>query len=199
MKPSKKVVATSVAAAGFTAAVFTTVAPFLKGWEGTDLVAARDKIGTGHPITYCNGLTSTDGKVVIGQRFTPAQCDARLARALPTYLKPLQACIKRPVSVHAMAAALDAAYNAGPVAVCHSPMVAHFNAGDEKAGCSAFKGWYVRASGVVRRGLISRRNSEAKLCLQGASERPHWWTDPPPEDVKPWWQRLARKILLRGA
>src|ERR1700761_2104967 len=106
MKPTKKVVA-SVAAAGFAASVIAATVPFLKSWEGTDLVAVRDPIGTGHPLTYCNGLTSTDGSVKLGQRFTPAQCDAKLAVSLPKYLAPLQACVKVKAPIKVMAALLD--------------------------------------------------------------------------------------------
>ena len=58
---------------------------FTPGWEGMDSVAKRDAIGTGHPITYCNGLTSVDGSVRVGQHFTKAECDKRLAAALPKY------------------------------------------------------------------------------------------------------------------
>lgn len=189
MKPSKKVVAGTAAA--FTVAVLGATTPFLKKWEGTDLVAVRDPIGTGHPLTYCNGLTATDGSVKPGQKFTPAQCDARLAKALPKYLNPLQACIKKTIPVHSMAAALDAAYNAGPVAVCRSPMVTRFNEGAIEAGCNAFKGWYISSAGVVRRGLINRRNAEVKLCLQGLAE-------PQPTQPMPWWQRWARLVTFKS-
>lgn len=114
MKPSKKIVATSVAAAGLASLVIQSVLPFTIKWEGTDLVAKRDMIGTGHPLTWCHGATSADDKAVRpGQRFTPAQCDAQLAKDLPRYLEPLQACIKHPVPVKVMGAVLDAAYKIG--------------------------------------------------------------------------------------
>lgn len=154
------------------AAVIALCVPFLTYWEGTDLVAKRDAIGTGHPITYCHGQTDEFGKVKAGDRFTPAQCDALLAKSLPKYLAPLQACIKVAIPDKAMGAALDAAYNAGDAAVCHSPMVAKFNAGDIKGGCEAFAGWYVRAAGNVVRGLVRRREAERKLCLEGVNEPP---------------------------
>jgi lysozyme len=141
-------------------------------YEGLDLVAKRDRIGTGHPITYCHGLTSTDGAVAIGQRFTPEQCKELLAGALPKYLVPIEACIHISLPDKVKASLLDAAYNAGPAAVCKSSMLVRMNAGDLAGGCNAFKGWYIRASGKVVKGLINRRNGERQLCLQGLSEKP---------------------------
>lgn len=188
MKPALK--KTAVA----TAAVIAIATPFLVKWEGTDLKAVRDPIGTGHPITYCHGQTAEFGKVKVGQKFTPAQCDELLAQSLPIYLKPLQDCIKRLVPTKVMAAALDAAYNAGPTAVCHSPMVAKMNAGDIRGACAAFSGWYIRASGHVVQGLIARRNSERDLCLEGAAEGLPERIEP--SKRMPWWQRWARNILM---
>lgn len=163
MKTSSKVGATG-------AAVIACCVAFTPGWEGTDLVAKTDKIGTGHPLTYCHGQTDEFGKVKAGQRFTPAQCDKLLAESLPKYLAQLKPCIKVDLPTKTEGALLDAAYNAGSSAVCKSPMVAKMNGGSLIDGCNAFKGWYVRASGRVVKGLINRRNGEAKLCLEGASE-----------------------------
>lgn len=140
-------------------------------YEGMDLVARRDKIGTGHPITYCNGLTSADGKVTVGQRFTPEQCTELLAGALPKYLAPIEKCIHVSLPDKVKASLLDAAYNAGPAAVCKSPMLAHMNAGNVTAGCNSFKNWYIRSDGAVRKGLINRRNGERQLCLSGLNEK----------------------------
>jgi lysozyme len=98
-----------------------------------------------------------------------------LAKSLPKYLTPLQKCVTVELPVKTMAALLDASYNAGPAAVCRSPMVKKMNAGDIKGGCNAFEGWYVRSDGQVRRGLVARRSglagdkrvNEKQLCLQG--------------------------------
>jgi lysozyme len=152
------------------AAVIAAVLSFTTKWEGTDLVAKRDAIGTGHPVTYCHGQTSEFGDVKVGQRFTPAQCKEKLAASMPKYLAGIDPCIKREIPVKTKAALLDAAYNAGPAAVCHSRMVALMNEGKIEAGCKAFPTWYVRSDGQVRRGLINRRNDEMKLCLEGLTE-----------------------------
>ena len=187
---SKK--AKTAVAVGSAAAIFAVTVPFLTKWEGTDLVAKRDMIGTGHPVTYCHGQTDEFGKVKVGTRFTPAQCDAKLGASLPTYLAPLQACVHVELPVKTIGALLDAAYNAGTAAVCKSPMVAHMNAGNISAGCAAFSGWYVRASGRVVKGLINRRADEKQFCMQGVAEGLP--ASPKPRTL-PWWQRLAAWIV----
>ena len=169
----KKTIAT-VGTAGIIAATMS----ILPGWEGRWLVAKVDRIGTGQPVTYCYGQTDEFGKVKVGTRFTPQQCDEFLVQSLPKYLAKIQPCVKVPVPDKVMGALLDAAYNAGPGAVCKSPMVRKINAGDLRGGCLAFQGWYVRSDGVVRRGLIARRSglpgdvrkSEMALCLEGVTE-----------------------------
>jgi len=191
------------------AAVIAIVTVFTPKWEGTDLVAKRDAIGTGHPITYCHGQTSEFGDVKVGQRFTPAQCKEKLAASMPKYLAGIDPCIKVDLPVKSKAALLDAAYNAGPAAVCRSRMVALMNEGKIEAGCKAFPTWYVRSDGQVRRGLINRRNDEMKLCLEGLNDAvvnreaksdrgpvpaaPHFhWT----EYVRNWWRIFVYKISL---
>lgn len=156
---------------------------FTPTWEGTDWVAKRDAIGTGHPITYCNGLTSADGAVKVGQRFTKAECDKALAEALPKYWAKIAPCIEVPLPDKTAGSLLDASFNAGPAAVCRSPMLAKMNSGDIRGGCSAFKGWYntTKNDGVRKQvpGLVDRRDgedygdprlSEKGLCLQGIAE-----------------------------
>lgn len=160
---------------GGAAAIVACCVTFTPIWEGTDLVAKRDPIGTGHPLTYCNGLTSADGKVKNGQRFTPAQCNKLLAPTLEKYWAKIDPCIKVNLPVKTSAALLDASFNAGPAAVCRSPMLAKMNAGDIRGGCEAFVGWYVRSDGKVRRGLVARRQGdtrkgEKQLCLEGLNE-----------------------------
>lgn len=171
----------TVGTTGAAAVIAATVA-FLPAWEGMDKVAKRDMIGTGHPITYCYGQTDEFGVVKVGTRFNKQQCDEKLAASLPKYLNRTAPCVKVPVPVKTMAALVDAAYNAGPAAVCRSPMVRHINAGNIRAGCEAFAGWYIRSAGQVRRGLIARRSgidsrkSERQLCLEGLSEpAPTWY------------------------
>jgi lysozyme len=180
--------------AGSTGVVLATVA-FLPSWEGMDAVAKKDMIGTGHPVTYCYGMTSERGAVKEGTRFTKQQCDQMLAEELPKYWAKIEPCIKVPLPDKTAASLLDAAWNAGPARVCKSPMLAEMNAGDLRGGCEAFDGWIIRSDGQARRGLIARRagekhgdkrKSERKLCLEGVAEglpkppapapKKHWWS-----------------------
>lgn len=77
------------------------------------------------------------------------------------------------------AALIDASYNAGPDAVCGSPMARAIRSaeplGDWSAACNAFTGWFVtardRKTGVrtTLPGLVTRRRDvERPLCLKGA-------------------------------
>lgn len=197
------------ASATGSAAVIAATVTFLPSWEGRDLVAKPDMIGTGHPITYCHGQTDEFGKVKAGTRFTPAQCDELLAKSLPKYLERLDKCIKVPLPTKAVAALLDASYNAGAAAVCRSPMLTRMNDGNIRAGCDAFRGWYIRSDGQVRKGLVARRSgigdgrkSERDLCLEGLTEaKADWYFTRPvavpvvkldpvsPKPAKKWWQR----------
>lgn len=160
------------------AAIVASLVAFTPQWEGMDRVARRDAIGTGHPTTYCYGQTDEFGAVKVGQRFTKVECDAKLAESLPKYVEGVAKCATHVFPTKVWAALVDAAYNAGPAAVCRSPMMAHINAGRYEAGCRAFEGWYVRSAGAVRKGLIARRSgvpgdarkSERDLCLEGARE-----------------------------
>jgi lysozyme len=163
------------AAATGSAGVIAAAVVFTPTWEGMDSVAKPDMIGTGHPMTYCYGQTDEFGKVKAGTRFTKQQCDELLAKSLPKYLNKIEPCIKVPLPDKTKASLLDAAYNAGPAAVCRSPMVAKMNAGDLRGGCRAFDGWYVRSDGKVRRGLVARRSGDSRkgekqLCLEGLEE-----------------------------
>lgn len=173
---------------------------FSPTWEGMDAVAKKDMIGTGHPITYCYGQTDEFGKVKAGTRFTKQECDAKLAESLPKYLAKIQPCIHVALPDKTLASLLDASYNAGPGAVCKSPMVAKMNAGDLKGGCNAFAGWYVRSDGQVRKGLVARRQgigdgrkSEMQLCLEGLKDGVRTVAPVmPAEAVKPacpWWKK----------
>lgn len=160
------------------AAIVASLVAFTPQWEGMDKVARRDAIGTGHPVTYCYGQTDELGTVKVGQRFTKVECDEKLKKSLPRYVAGVAKCATHIFPVKVWAALVDAAYNAGPAAVCRSPMMAHMNAGRYEAGCNAFAGWYIRSAGKVRKGLIARRSgvpgdarqSERALCLEGVRE-----------------------------
>lgn len=176
--------AAALLGASMYAAIINQNVTFTPTWEGMDKVARFDKIGTGHPLTWCYGQTPADASgVKPGQKFTKAECDVQIAKSLPKYLGGVVSCYRGPldpksIPVKVWTALTDAAYNAGNGAVCKSPMMARLNAGDLPGACNAFTGWYVRSAGVVRPGLIARRSgrpgdarkSERDLCREGIKE-----------------------------
>ncbi len=171
MKLSRKIGAGS-------AGVIACCVAFTPMWEGYDLVAKRDRIGTGHPVTFCNGMTHEVGPVKVGTRFTKEQCDKLLAPAMAKYWAQIEPCIHVDLPDKTAASLLDAAWNAGPARVCKSPMLAKMNAGDLRGGCDAFEGWIIRSDGKVRKGLVARRSgvkgdfrkTEKQLCHEGLNE-----------------------------
>lgn len=139
-------------------------ASLIAPWEGESLVVKPDRLAHGLP-TGCYGMTPYDVPgLKNGQRFTHTQCLEFLARDIPKYRKGIEPCIHVDLSAHEWAALTSASYNAGVGAVCKSSMVRAFNAGNHAAGCANFKGWYIRSAGVVRKGLINRRNAERAFC-----------------------------------
>jgi lysozyme len=125
-------------------------------------------------VTWCYG--ETEGKPLA--IYTKDQCGnllrERMARDYaPKLLAP--SCLPQlaePERRHEFAALIDASYNAGPVAVCKSPMVQRMRADNWVGGCNAFEGWYTTARNrktgqrIQLRGLVIRRQDEKRLCLR---------------------------------
>ncbi|WP_048996388.1 lysozyme [Burkholderia multivorans] len=156
----KKTLAGVVGAAA-AALLFSIVPKF----EGLELVARADPIGI---ITACYGDTKD---VRAGQRFTPAECRARLEQRLIEHAEPVLKCT--PVlkgHTYQLAAAVSFAYNVGAAAYCGSTTAKRFNAGDWKGACRALneadngRAQWVTAGGRVLPGLVKRRAEERALC-----------------------------------
>jgi len=128
------------------------------------------------PDTLARGLPTRGygetENVRLGETHTEAYWSARLAKRLPEYDAKIGTCIHVDLPDGVRAVAISLAYNAGPAAVCHSPMVAKWNAGKVREGCEAIRSWYIRAGGQVRQGLINRRRDEANKCLAGIRQTP---------------------------
>ena len=157
--------------------------PAIKGYEGYAPTVVPDKLAGGLPT---GGYGETVG-VKLGETHSEKFWSDRLAKRLvEDYDAGIGKCItvELPDGVRAMA--LSIAWNAGPGAVCSSPMVKKWNAGDIEGGCRAlltknaegeYTGWRIasRPDGpgtplVVQRGLINRRADERKRCLAAARE-----------------------------
>jgi lysozyme len=179
---ARKTAITVASAAAIAAAV-----PAVKAYEGLWLTTKVDRVGTGQPCTGGYGETEN---VRCGETHTEKYWSDRLAQRLPEYDAKIAPCIHVDLPDNTRAALISAAYNAGPGAVCRSPMVAKMNAGDIRSGCESFltkdaqghyTGWYIRARGRVVQGLINRRANERKLCLSGLEQ--------PKPVKKAWWQK----------
>ncbi|HEJ2442745.1 TPA: lysozyme [Burkholderia multivorans] len=159
----KKTLAGVVGAAA-AALLFSIVPKF----EGLELVARADPIGI---ITACYGDTKD---VRAGQRFTPAECRARLEQRLIEHAEPVLKCTPG-LKGHTfqLAAAVSFAYNVGAAAYCGSTTAKRFNAGDWKGACRAMneadngRPQWVTAGGRVLPGLVKRRAEERALCERG--------------------------------
>lgn len=131
-------------------------------FEGCDLTAKVDRIGTGHPLTWCHG--ETIGKAYAGEKFTHAECDAMLAARLPQYWTAIEPCIHVETSDNEKIAYTSTSYNIGSAGFCRSAMVRDLNAGNHSAACNALM-LYTHASGRFVQGLANRRAAERKICL----------------------------------
>jgi lysozyme len=144
------------------AAVAALILVLTPHWEGMDLTAKPDRLANGL-LTWCIGQTTYDDKTVKpGQKFTVPECLERFKKDIPRYLAPIEKCVHVDLTDHQWSSLFDASYNAGPAAVCKSPMVNLFNAGQPDAACDAFANWHEYAGGQWRKGLANRRRLDPK-------------------------------------
>jgi lysozyme len=157
--PKKSLVAlVGVVAAG---ALLKAVPTF----EGMVLVAKPDPVGV---VTACNGETQG---IKLGQRFTLAQCIARLEPRLADYAAGADQCTPlEPLSPMMRAAVVDFSYNEGVATYCASSIAANVRVGNLPAACRSFnespkgKPQYVFAGGEQLPGLVARRAKERTWC-----------------------------------
>src|SRR5215218_6232800 len=157
--------------------------PAIKHYEGYAPTVVPDKLAGG---LATGGYGETVG-VELGETHSEKFWSDRLAkRLIEDYDAGIGKCIRVELPDGVRAMALSIAWNAGPGAVCGSPMVKKWNAGDIEGGCRAlltknaegqFTGWRIssRPQGpgtplVVQPGLINRRADERKKCLAAARE-----------------------------
>jgi lysozyme len=151
------------------AAACATAVPLTQTKEGIALKPYKDPAAI---TTWCYG--ETEGKPLA--IYTKSQCGDMLRERMGRdYAPKVLACVPKliePARRNEFAALIDASYNAGPVAVCKSPMVIRMRADDWSGGCKAFEGWYTTARNrqtgqrIQLRGLVIRRQDEMRLCLR---------------------------------
>lgn len=161
-------------AAAAIAAAVVVAAPLAAGFEGLRTKPYKDPVGIS---TVCYGETNVPMRV-----YSKDECGAFLRKHLTeVYAPKILKCVPEfiePERVNEFAALLDFSYNAGPAAACKSPMAKAFNAGQWAQGCRAFSatyitkkgvkihGYYASAGGREYPGLVRRRATEAKVCLE---------------------------------
>jgi lysozyme len=136
-------------------------APLTAKFEGLRTHPYHDP-GDGR-LSVCYGETEREMR-----SYTADECLVLLrSRQANDYAPAIAKCVPAlPLRTYAYAASIDASYNAGVKAFCKSRMAKAFRAGDYKAGCEGFVGWYETAGGKRLPGLARRRIAERSLCMK---------------------------------
>lgn len=134
----------------------------LIGFEGLVHRGWHDKIDPKGVNTVCYGHIEN---VKIGDYYTTLECQELLAKDIPRYDAMVKKCIHVPLPPHRHAAMVSFTYNVGGGALCKSTVARELNAGHVQAGCDALLR-YTKSTGVVRRGLVTRRAIERVYCLR---------------------------------
>jgi GH24 family phage-related lysozyme (muramidase) len=160
-------------AAAATAAACLVCVPLTASFEGLRTRPYRDPANI---VTWCYGETQGPRKQV----YTASECATLLENRLATKYGPkVLECMPElsdPRTVNVFAALLDASYNAGPVAVCLSPMATKVRGDDVKGACSAFTARYV-VEGMVTPGWFTTARYRGPAKPAAAMRRAGWtWT-----------------------
>lgn len=162
MAISKKAVASIAAAIAL---------PVISYFEGRSLVAYVDPVGI---PTICDGATKG---VKLGDKATPAQCDARTTADLLEAISIVQGCADVPMNPNQLAAFASFTYNVGSGkkgvkdGFCvlkngNKPtIIKRLQAGNYTGACDGLLAW-VNAGGRKLNGLVKRRQAERELCLR---------------------------------
>lgn len=158
MTPAQRV-ATALAAASIAIGTIAT-------HEGYVPVGYPDPgVGVKLP-SACYGHT---GGVVIGKRYTEAQCTDWLAADAVAHGLQIGPCLPDELPVKTRAAFISFAFNVGGPRFCGSTLARKAKAGLTKEACDELPKW-IYAGGKVLPGLVRRRAAERSLCLEGLSE-----------------------------
>jgi lysozyme len=133
------------------------------GHEGLRLVSYRDVVGI---WTACYGETKD---IRPGMKFTKERCDSMfLNDGLMRHERGMRACLNDPDGLpeKTYVAFLSLTYNIGVGGFCKSSVARAANNLDLISACNALLKWN-KAGGRVVKGLVTRRQKERKLCLEG--------------------------------
>lgn len=176
--------------AGMTSAAIISILLIISPWEGSNVdrngmhVAYVDTIGTGHPITYCSGLTGKDMYNKFpkaGDKYSQSECDYMLALRVKGFeedvitsvipnTSPLAKIDNRFASEFQKAAIVSFAYNVGMGNFRNSTLLRYLNSGNHGAACDQLVKW-VYANGKKLKGLENRRNHEREFCMGAVDDK----------------------------
>ena len=145
-------------------AALAAAAALVKPWEGVSTAVYADIVGV---PTVCYG--STRG-IRLGQpRRTMDDCRRLLDGDLAVAQATVRRCIGPDLPTPTEAALISFVFNVGPSGVCGSTLQRHMQAGHIAQGCGQLMRW-VNAGGRRVQGLVNRRQSEYRVCMEGAAQ-----------------------------
>ena len=143
----------------------------VKEFEGLELEAYYDPVGV---LTIGYGYTNKAGfgpGVKEGDVWTEAKAEEMLALGLEKFGHTILPMMTRKPTPNQYGAMLSLAYNIGTGAFSKSTCLKRFNAGDIEGAAEALQ-WFNKAGGKKLRGLVRRREAEAKLMLSDINRWP---------------------------
>jgi lysozyme len=155
----------------------------IKSYEQCRLKAYRDSAGV---WTVGWGLTTAAGLIDVrsATTLTQQEADNYFVLALIKFEQEVAAVLKRTPTDNQFSAMVSLAYNIGGTAFRTSSVCRFFNDGKSQQAADSFRLWN-KSGGKVSAGLISRRESERALFLNGAVEQPVEAPQPPPVSEAP--------------
>jgi lysozyme len=118
----------------------------------------------GGVLTTCYGHTGTD--VVSTRRYTEEECRSLLDSDVSAALSVVEHSVTASLNENQKAALASFVYNVDGGEFSRSTLLKKLNTGDIPGACDEMRRW-VYVDGRVWKGLVSRRNVERELCLQG--------------------------------
>jgi len=149
---------TRVVNVGLTGALAVS-ASVITYFEGRRLAAYLDPVGI---PTVCEGITLG---IKLGDKRTPAQCDAALEAEVRLKASIVDKYVRVPISHNTYAALISFVYNVGEGNFRGSTLLRKLNAGDKVGACNEMRRW-IYAGGKKYAGLVKRREAERQLCLE---------------------------------
>lgn len=143
----------------------------IKTFEGLRLEAYLDPVGI---VTIGYGYTNDAGfgpGVKLGDKWSKRLAEEMLALGLEKFGHTILPMMTRAPTQSQFGAMLSLAWNIGVGSFSRSTCLKRFNAGDIEGAAEALQ-WFNKAGGKVLRGLVRRREAEAKLMLSDIDDRP---------------------------